>query len=53
MDKQLRLFDTTSNEYTTLFTLGNGSGAVKGIKRTAVYVVYSYIPINCLEVVRK
>ncbi|VDK88096.1 unnamed protein product [Litomosoides sigmodontis] len=50
MDKQLRLFDTTSNEYTTLFSLGNGSGAVKGIKRTAVGTYISAIESGELSV---
>ncbi|CAG9532076.1 unnamed protein product [Cercopithifilaria johnstoni] len=50
MDKQLRLFDTTTNEYTTLFTLGNGSGAVKGIKKTAVGTYISAVESGELSV---
>uniref|UniRef100_A0A8R1TVN8 WD_REPEATS_REGION domain-containing protein n=1 Tax=Onchocerca volvulus TaxID=6282 RepID=A0A8R1TVN8_ONCVO len=50
MDKQLRLFDTTSNAYTTLFTLGNGTGAVKGIRRTAVGTYISAVESGELSV---
>ncbi|VDN18867.1 unnamed protein product [Gongylonema pulchrum] len=34
LDKQLKLFDTVSNTYSTLFTLQKGSGAVRGIQKT-------------------
>ncbi|VDM09619.1 unnamed protein product [Wuchereria bancrofti] len=50
MDKQLRLLDTTSNEYTTLFSLGSGSGAVKGIKRTTVGTYISAVESGELSV---
>ncbi|EFO18109.2 NOP seven associated protein 1 [Loa loa] len=50
MDKQLKLLDTTSNEYTTLFTLENGSGAIKGIRRTAVGTYISAVESGELSV---
>ncbi|KAL3984808.1 WD domain G-beta repeat family protein [Acanthocheilonema viteae] len=50
MDKQLRLFDIASNEYTTLFTLGNGSGAVKGVKKTAMGTYISAVESGELSV---
>ncbi|KAM3717584.1 WD repeat-containing protein [Dirofilaria immitis] len=50
MDKQLRLFDTTSNSYTTLFTLGNGSGAIKGIKRTSMGTYISAVESGELSI---
>ncbi|VDN07534.1 unnamed protein product [Thelazia callipaeda] len=40
VNQQLKLFDTTSNAYTELFAVGNGSGAVKGVKKmkSGVYI---------------
>uniref|UniRef100_A0A915Q6F3 Anaphase-promoting complex subunit 4 WD40 domain-containing protein n=1 Tax=Setaria digitata TaxID=48799 RepID=A0A915Q6F3_9BILA len=50
MDKQLRLFDTTSNACKTLFTLENGTGAVRGIRRTAVGTYVSAVESGELSV---